>query len=126
MYRASHFSWEGLLTKGFQNDALSIALETNGRGFQGFIIELPGAFVRGRIEQEALSKTEKEATSYAKWLESSAPTSIKARVVQRHQCELTVEDGDCEILVHADRDAITETEFAQLSDLVKHSGQTLS
>jgi len=101
-------------------------LETNGKGFQGFIIELPGAFVRGRTEQEALSKTIKEATSYAKWLESPAPTSTKARVVQRHQCELTVEDGDCEILLHADQDVLDQRRLAQLRDLVKHSGQTFS
>jgi len=127
MYKPNlHPSWNKLLTKAFQNDTLSIALETNGRGFQGFIIELPGAFVRDRTEQEALSKTIKEATSYAKWLEISAPTSIKARVVQRHQCELTVEDGDCEILFDRDQDALAETEFADLSDLVKHSGQTFS
>src|SRR5712692_11028319 len=116
--------WNRLLTKAFQNDTLSLALETNGRGFQGFITELPGAFVRGRTEQEALSKTEKEATSYAKWLESPAPTSTKARVVQRHRCELTVEDGDCEILLHADQDVLDQMRFAQLQDLVKHSGQT--
>lgn len=125
MYKTNlHPSWNTLLTKAFRNDTLSIALETNGRGFQGFIIELPGAFVRGRTEHEALSKTIKEAASYAKWLESSAPTRIRARVVQRHQCELTVEDGDCEILVHTDRDALAEKDFAQLSDLVTHSGRT--
>jgi hypothetical protein len=121
-----HHSWNRLLTKAFQNYTLSIALETNGRGFHGFIIELPGAFVRGRTEQETLSKTQKEATSYSKWLESPAPTQIVARIVQRHQCELAVEDGDCEILLHADQDPLDQMEFALLRDLVKHSGQTFS
>ncbi len=116
-----------LLSKPIQiGDTVSIALETNGRGFQGFFVELLGAFVRGHAEQEALTKVQREADSYLKWLKSPPRPSLKANVVQRHHCKLTVEDGDCEILLEADRAPMLSPEFAQLVDLVEYSGQAFS
>jgi len=46
-----------------------MAFETNGKGYMGFIVELPGAFIRGITEQEALTKVKKEVSLYLKWLE---------------------------------------------------------
>ena len=31
--------------------SLSVAMETNGRGFHGFIVELPGTYVRGLTQE---------------------------------------------------------------------------
>lgn len=105
-------------------DKLSVALETNGKGFQGFIVELPGAFVRGPDETSALSKTLEEAQSYLRWLHASDKISIQPHVVQRHSCALMVEDGDCEILLDSDKGFVGYTEWTQLADLVRYSGKT--
>ena len=78
---------------------LSVALETNGKGFHGFIVELPGAFVRGSKEEETLSKAQHEATSYLAWLGIELKQLPTAREVQTHLCKLMVEDADCEILL---------------------------
>jgi hypothetical protein len=86
-------------------DTVSVALETNGIGFMGFLVELPGAFVRGKTEEEALSKVHLEAKSYLEWLGIMCTVPTKGRIVQQHHCELMVEDEDGEILLDVDRDA---------------------
>ncbi len=90
----------------------------------GFIIELPGAFVRGSTEEEALSKIETEANSYSKWHGTTLQTPIESIVMQRHNCSLQVEDGDCEILLDADRGVIGGSEFSRLVNLASYSGET--
>src|SRR2546428_69040 len=105
-------------------DNLSVAMETNGRGFIGFIVELPGAFVRGPGENEAFAKVPVEAQSYLRWLGTDEHTSFNPQVVQRHSCSLMVEDADCEILLDSDKAFIHESEWRQLIDLAKYSGKT--
>lgn len=106
------------------SQTLSVALETNGKAYIGFIVELPGAFVRGRSEEEALSKVGLEARSYFSWLGTQDVVPQGTRVVQRHHCGLMVEDADCEILSDADRGNMAEEEFRSLTDLVGYSGKT--
>ena len=107
-------------------NSLSVAMETNGRGFQGFVVELPGAYVRGRMEEEAVAKVPKEAMSYLKWLGQERAGFPKPRVVQTHRCRLMVEDADCEILLADDSFQMSEQEFRHLVELVKYSGLTFT
>ena len=104
--------------------AVSVALETNGRGFIGFLVELPGAYVRAGSETEALSKVSDEAESYLNWLGISQATSRQGIIVERHICQLTVEDADSEILLSADRVPVTEDESQRLAELARQSGKT--
>lgn len=106
------------------SDTVSIALETNGKGFMGFLVDLPGAFVRGKGEEEALSKIRHEAKSYFDWLGILRPVPTKWQVVQRHYCQLMVEDADGEILLDADRGTLPEEEFQILAELVRYSAKT--
>jgi hypothetical protein len=103
---------------------ISVALETNGRGFVGFLVELPGAFVRGRTEVEALSKVHGEARSYLDWLGTPGLPLGEVRVVERHTCSLTVEDADSEIILTADLGAMNRGGFDSLSSVVRRSGET--
>jgi len=103
---------------------ISVALETNGKGFIGFITQLPGAFVRGKTEEEALSKVESEVQSYAKWLRVGPPVRYEVHVSQRHPCALTVEDADSEILLEEDKSPMNDRKFMELHDLVSHSAET--
>ena len=103
---------------------ISVAFETNGRGFIGFIVQLPGAYVRGKTEEEALSKVDSEVQSYAKWLGVEPPVRYRALVSQRHTCALTVEDADSEILLEEDKSPTSDHEFMELHDLVSYSGET--
>jgi hypothetical protein len=103
-------------------DNLSVALETNGKGFIGFILEMPGAFVRGKTESEALIKVNPEANSYLKWLGIIEEREFKHQVVQVHLSNLDINDADTEILLDADKDALSSSEFSELSNLVTYSG----
>lgn len=103
---------------------ISIGFETNGKGYIGFIAELPGAFIRGGTEEEALSKADQEVKSYLKWLGIEQKWNYNTIVVQRHQSSLMVEDADNEILLNTDKETTSEEEFKNLTDLVRYSGET--
>jgi len=103
---------------------LSVGLETNGLGFLGFMIELPGAFVRGETERNALSKVHAEASAYSRWARNPSEPPSEVMVVQRHNCKLHVEDADGEILLDADRGVMGKAEFKTLADLAIYSGET--
>ncbi len=105
-------------------DTISVALETNGRGFIGFLVELPGAFVRGKTEIEALSKIPPEAASYLAWLGTSHSPPREVSVVECHSCNLNVEDADSEILLKADAESVQQDEFERLTELCRLSGET--
>jgi len=105
---------------------LSIGLETNGLGFLGFIVELPGAYVRGKTEKEALSKVHTEATAYSRWARKTVEPPTEVLVAQRHHCKLHVEDADCEILLDADRGVVSKAEFSSLVNLANYSGETFA
>ena len=103
---------------------ISIAFETNGKGYIGYLVELPGAYIRGRTEEGAISKLRQEVNLYLKWLSITPEQDYKIQVVQRHQSALAVEDADNEILLDTDRDTMGEEEFKNLVDLVCYSGET--
>lgn len=105
-------------------DTISVALETNGKGYLGFIVELPGAFIRGMIEHQALAKVQKEVDVYLKWLGTKSQCDYKIKTVQRHESEAVVEDGDTAILLQADKGEVGKEEFRELVDLARYSGQT--
>ena len=105
-------------------DTASVAFETNGKGYLGYIVELPGAFIRGETEEEALNKTRKEVNCYLHWLGIKSVEDYSFCVVQRHQSNLMVEDADSEILLEADKGALEEREYKNLLDIVLHSGET--
>jgi hypothetical protein len=105
---------------------VSLAFETNGRGCLGFIVQLPGAYVRAPTEQEALSKVKPELKSYLRWLDARPPANVRTMISQWHQSRLRVEDADSEILLDADRKPFRDGEFQELLDLVRYSGETLS
>ncbi|MDE1852485.1 MAG: hypothetical protein KGI38_01925 [Thaumarchaeota archaeon] len=111
-------------TSSVDRDSVSVATETNGKGFIGFLVELPGAFTRGRSEAEVLSKVPKEAHSYLEWLGAPRMSEIRGHIVERHHCRLTVEDADGEILLTADRGDTSQDGFLRLTDIARQSGKT--
>jgi hypothetical protein len=105
-------------------DTASVAFETNGKGYLGYIVELPGAFIRGETEEEALKKVPREVSSYLRWLDTKPMEDYSVQVIQMHQSNLTVEDADSEILLEADKGALEEGKYKNLLDIVLHSGET--
>jgi hypothetical protein len=106
---------------------VGVALETNGKGYVGFLVELPGAYVRGRTREEALSKVDAEVRSYLRWLGAKhTRAGPVARVVQEHRCTLMVDDADSEILLDADKGRMGKKEFTWMRALALHSGETFA
>lgn len=103
---------------------VAVAFETNGTGYMGFLRDYPGAFVRGKTLEEALSKVEHEVKIYQKWLGLCANQDIIPEVIQVHKSSLMVEDGDNEILLDADKGKLDQKEFETLVDLVIRSGKS--
>lgn len=106
------------------DNIVSVAFETNLKGYIGFIPELPGAFIRGRTEPDALLKIDKEVQSYLKWLGISPEPNYNSVIVQTHQSSLMVEDADNEILLDKEKEAMGEAEFTNLIERVWYSGET--
>jgi len=107
-------------------ETVSIAFETNWRGYLGYLVELPGAYVRGPTEEEATPKVMSEVMAYLGWLGVKAEEDCKVRVVQKHRGIKTVEDADTEILLDADQGEVTEEEFQTLIDLTRFSAETFA
>ena len=114
--------WRGLSLTPVKT--ISIAIETNEKGLIGFLVDLPGAFTRGRSETEVLEKAPAEARSYLRWLGTQQTRLGPVKVVERHESRLTVEDADSEILLTADMGTMDQPEFRNLSAIVRKSGET--
>ena len=112
----------------------TVAVETNGRGFIGFIVDLPGAYVRGKTEAEAVSKAGLEVSRYLAWIGLGRGPSgggggggggmSRSFVIQRQTTTASVDQGDTMMLLDADRLKMRPDEFHALSDLVLYSGET--
>jgi len=105
------------------SNPVTVAFETNGSGYMGFLCDYPGAFVRGKTIDEALSKVEHEIKIYQKWLGMDIEQDIVPKVVQIHKSSLKVEDADNEILLNADKGNMDIKKFEMLADLLTNSAK---
>lgn len=101
-----------------------VEIETNGKGYLGFLCGYPGAYIRGKSIEEALSKTGHELQSYQKWLGIEEKGTFQAHVVKKHESSLMIEDADSNILLETDLEPMTKREFDELSFLLLKSGKT--
>lgn len=89
---------------------LRVAIEENANGAMVHLVDLPGAFARGRAVREALAKAPREATQYHRWLGyGDLPISYGVDVVQRETNAARLDDADTEILLAAERTPDAET-----------------
>lgn len=89
---------------------MKIVYETNGKGVLGWLVDLPGAYIRGRTIDEARSKIEQEITDYENWLGIKTESDDEyTESVQ--ECNLQVEDADSNILFDTE-----QIDFKSLDD----------
>jgi hypothetical protein len=98
---------------------MEIVYETNGKGFLGWLVEYPGAYVRGRTEAEARAKVQDELASYSAWLDIPEIHDSLERET-RISCAVAVEDADSDILLEWDA-----RDYASPLDLEKDCGLIL-
>lgn len=88
---------------------MEIVFETNGKGFLGWIVELPGAFVRGPTPEAALAKVGAELRDYAAWLDL-APRPAGDLKLAYHSTRVAVEDADSDILLAQDAEPYQDSQ----------------
>lgn len=101
---------------------VQVAFESNGRGWLGFIVNPPGAFVRGTTRTAALSKTDGEVRAFLRWagvmpLESD----YVGEVAEVRRSSLSIEDADSEILLRADAGDVGARELSAMARLIRRS-----
>jgi hypothetical protein len=104
---------------------LNIVYETNGKGFLGWIVEFPGAYIRGETLPIARSKINDELINYGKWIHKSVQTngSINEIIIQSDLC---VEDADSNILLEYDMQKYnTPDEYNDDINTIKESSISL-
>ena len=101
-----------------------VAFETNGRGWLGFLVRPPGAFVRGPTRREALLKTDPEVRSYLRWAGVRGRRRYIGRVAEVRRTRLKVEDADREFLLGQDRGPVDREEFAVFRSLILRSARS--
>lgn len=93
----------------------------NGNDTLLFALNLPGAYTRGESLSVAMSKMEKEATSWLRWSGSNFVGVPSVCVVQDAPCDLQICDADSDVLFESERDAMTIDEYIRLKSLCMKS-----
>jgi hypothetical protein len=100
---------------------IRVAFETNGKGWLGYVEELPGAFVRGSTQEDCLTKVKAEIHGYLGWLGIVTNDDADVSVSRIVQSDLRVEDADNRILLDTDRAALGDTQFRTWSEIALYS-----
>ncbi len=80
---------------------MNIVYETNGKGYLGWIVDLPGAYIRGATIEEARSKIAREIIDYGEWLGVKAAVGDNC-VESIKSCGLHVEDADSDVTLDSE------------------------
>jgi hypothetical protein len=102
-------------------DRVHLALETNGRGWLGYLEELPGAFVRGQTQPDCHAKVNGEIREYLEWLGCLPADEPLVSVSKIIQSDLCVEDADNCILIDSDRSELRPEQFRVWPEIALHS-----
>jgi len=101
---------------------MRIIYETNGKGFLGWLVDLPGAYIRGRTVEEARSKIGQEIKAYESWLGIETDCA-KEYTESIQECKLHVEDADTDILFDTElADFEAPKDFEDWCTLISISG----
>lgn len=104
---------------------VAIAFETNGKGWHGFLVLPPGAYVRGPTRKEAPSKTDLEVRTFLRWAGvRTRVTKYRGYPVEEHRSTLQVEDADNEILLSADARPLDGAELDVYLALARRSASS--
>lgn len=85
-----------------RNIYMKVVYETNGKGFLGWIENLPGAYVRGKTIEEARDKYEREIKEYGQWLDIEVSEVGKIDEVIVYS-DLMIEDADSNIILKVEK-----------------------
>lgn len=103
---------------------VEVAVEFNDKGYLVHFVGFPGAFVRGRTLEDAISKVQEEIASYLRWLEQEAAfESVEVIVIQEKESVLEIQDGDTDIIIESETKPLSLSEYLELKRLALKSAQ---
>lgn len=100
---------------------ISCVWEHNGSDTLLYAVELPGAYTRGPAPEVALRKMEQEVRSYLRWLGAAQPDMLEITIRQEVPSDLNIADADSDTLFDAERQPLSQQEYAQLKALTLRS-----
>ncbi len=104
---------------------LAAVCEYNEDGYLIYADGLPGAYVRGQTEAQALAKFDGEVRAYLRWCGTKSDTHepVEAEITQRKLSELRICDADSDILFDSEREELTSAEYEKLKMLALRSAR---
>lgn len=97
--------------------------EFNEGGYLIYSESFPGAYVRGKTCDEALSKFQNEIEEYSKWagIEIESGSRVQTHIVQRKESSLNICDADSDVIFDTERKTLTSAEYEKLKQLAVKS-----
>ncbi len=94
-------------------------VEFNKDGYLIYSESFPGAYVRGKTQNEALAKFQNEIEQYCKWAEIDIINDgqIKTNVVQEKESALNICDADSDVIFDIERKRLMPMEYERLKCL---------
>lgn len=104
---------------------LAVVCEYNNNGYLIYADGLPGAYVRGETENQALAKFDGEVRSYLRWCGKmlAASETLEIEVVQRKESPLRICDADSDVLFDSEREPLSLGDYEKLKMLAIRSAQ---
>lgn len=103
----------------------SITLERGANGtYLAWVDDLPGCAVRAPSRAEVLEKLPGAINEFVAWTGQAAPEAVEIDVVEEVESAIEA-DEDTEVLISADRAALTEEDWSQLRESLAKSRSEL-
>jgi predicted RNase H-like HicB family nuclease len=103
----------------------SITLERGANGtYLAWVDDLPGCAVRAPSRAEVLEKLPDAINEFVAWTGQAAPGTVEIDVVEEVESAIEA-DEDTEVLISADRAALTEQDWSQLLESLAKSRSEL-
>jgi predicted RNase H-like HicB family nuclease len=104
----------------------SITLERGANGtYVAWVDDLPGCAVRAPSRAEVLEKLPGAINEFVAWTGQAAPEAVEIDVVEEVESAIEA-DEDTEVLISADRAALTEQDWSQLLESLANRGPSWS
>lgn len=95
--------------------------EHNGEDSLLYAADLPGAYARGRSQEETLQKMRLEIPAFLRWEGKTVPDTILPVIIQEKESTLQIADADSDVLFECERLPLTAEEYRELKALALRS-----
>lgn len=95
--------------------------EHNGKDSLLYASDFPGAYTRGPDRASALQKMPAEIAAYLHWRGLPVPPVVDVIISREINSDLQICDADSDVLLEAERPALTQTEYEELKALALKS-----